>query len=143
MLLNPTERNVNPLLFQTGIRTVVELVLTLAIHDKNVTVTKRARFNFTVLTGLALPFERNMRPKTHRDNEIRSPNPLKQRLIIAAPANTRVPSPIKVQVRSRWHLSLSTPRLHKGCDSPPHTSYQWPAPLSSVWPDSWAPPIRI
>ena len=33
MLFDPTERNVNPLLFQTGIRTVKELVLTLAIHD--------------------------------------------------------------------------------------------------------------
>ena len=42
MLLDPTERNVNPLLFQTGTRTVMELVLTLAIHDKNVTMAKTA-----------------------------------------------------------------------------------------------------
>ena len=51
---NPVERNVNPLPFQTGIRTVKELVLTLAIHDKNVTMTKTARANFTVRTGVAL-----------------------------------------------------------------------------------------
>ena len=49
--------NVKPLLFQTGIRTVKKLVLTLAIHDKNV-MTKTARANFTVRTGLALPLER-------------------------------------------------------------------------------------
>ena len=30
MLPDPTERNINPLLFQTGIRTVKKLVLTLA-----------------------------------------------------------------------------------------------------------------
>ena len=112
MPLDPTERNVNPLLFQTGIRTVKKLILTLAIHNKNVTMTKPARANFTVRTGLALPFERRMRPKTHRNNELRSPNPLsKQRLIIAVPANTRVPSPIKVQLHSRWHFS---PSAHQG-----------------------------
>ena len=55
MLPDPTERNVNPLLFQTGIRTVKKLVLALAIHDKNVTMTKAARASFTVRTGLALP----------------------------------------------------------------------------------------
>ena len=144
MLPDPTERNVNPLLFQTGIHTVKELVLTLTIHDKNDTVTKTARAYFTVRTGLALPFEGRMRPKTHRNNELRSPNPSKQRPIIAVPTNTRVPSPIKVlQVRSRWHLSLSTPRLHQGCDSPPHTSKQWPAQLASLWPDSEASPVRV
>ena len=65
MPLDPTERNVNPLLFQTGIRTVKKLVLTLAIHDKNVTMANTARANFTVPTGLALPFERCLRPETH------------------------------------------------------------------------------
>ena len=65
MLPDPTERNVYPLLIQTGIGTVKELVLILAIHDKNVTMIKTARANFTVRTRLALPFEGNMRPKTN------------------------------------------------------------------------------
>ena len=52
--------------------------LTLAILDKNVTMTKTARANFTIRTGLALPLERNMRPKTHRNNELPSPNPSTQ-----------------------------------------------------------------
>ena len=59
------------------------------------------------------------------------------------PTHTRVPSPIKVQVRGSRHLPLSTPRLHQGSDSPPHTGQQWPAPLSSVWPQSGALPARI
>ena len=131
MPLDPTERNVNPLLFQTGIRKVKELVLTLAIHDKNVTMTKTARANFTVQTGLGLPLEGNRRPKTHRNNELRSPNP--SPLPLPPPKKNsgssslchptrEFPSPIKVQVRSRWHFPLSTPRLQKECDSPPHTS---------------------
>ena len=36
MLLDPTERNVDPFLFPTGIRTMKKLVLTSSIHDKNV-----------------------------------------------------------------------------------------------------------
>ena len=67
----------------------------------------------------------------------------KQRFVITVPTNTRVPSPVKVQVRGGRHLPLSTPRLHQGCDGPPHTFKQWPAPLSSVWPYSGAPPVRI
>ena len=54
MPLNPTECNVNPLLFQTEIRTVKELVLTLAIHDKNVTMTKQ--HEPTSPSGQDLPF---------------------------------------------------------------------------------------
>ena len=42
MLLAPTERDVNPFLIRTGIRTMMELVLALAIHDKNVTMVKPA-----------------------------------------------------------------------------------------------------
>ena len=72
---NPTELYVHPFLFQTGIRTVKDLVLTLAIHDQNVTMTKTARATFTVRTGLALPLEGSIRNKTHRYNELRSPNP--------------------------------------------------------------------
>ena len=56
MLFDPTERNVNPLLFQTGIRTVKELVLALAIHDQNVTMTNTARVNFTVRTKETMSF---------------------------------------------------------------------------------------
>ena len=70
MLPDPTERNIDPLLFQSGIRTVKKLVLTLAIHDKNVTMAKVARANITVQTGLALPFEKRLGPKTHRHNEL-------------------------------------------------------------------------
>ena len=47
---------------------------------------------------------------------------------------------VKVQVRGSRHFPLSTPRLHHGCDGPPHTGQQWPAPLSSVWPYSGALP---
>ena len=36
MLFDPTERNVNPFLFPTRVRTVKKLVLALAIHDKDV-----------------------------------------------------------------------------------------------------------
>ena len=139
MMPDPTERNIDPLLFQTEIRTAKKLVLTLAIHDKNVTMAKVARVNITVWTGLALPFEERRGPKTHRDNELRAPISPKQRLIIAA----RVQSPIKVQVRGGGNLLLSTPRVHQGCDSPPHTGKQWPTPLSSVWPNSGASSIRI
>ena len=35
MLVHPTERNVNPFMFQTGICTVKKLVLALTIHDKD------------------------------------------------------------------------------------------------------------
>ena len=52
MLPDPTKRNINPLLFQTGIRTVKKVVLTLAIHHKNVTMAKVARASITVRTGL-------------------------------------------------------------------------------------------
>ena len=34
MLFDPTDRNVDPFLFPTGIRTMKELVLVLAIHDR-------------------------------------------------------------------------------------------------------------
>ena len=60
MLPDPTERNVNPLPFHTGVRTEKKLVLILAIQDKNVTVVKTARASFTVRTGLALPFEERL-----------------------------------------------------------------------------------
>ena len=70
MLPDPTERDVNPLLFQNRIPTVKKLVLTLAIHDKNVTVAKVARDSITVQTGLAIPSEERLGPKTHRHNEL-------------------------------------------------------------------------
>ena len=78
MLPNPTERNVNLLLFQTGIRTVKKLVLTLAIHDKNVTMTKAARASITARTGLALPSEERLGTEAHRHNELLSPPSLSQ-----------------------------------------------------------------
>ena len=119
MLFDPTERNVNPLPLQTGIRTVKKLVLTVAIHDKNVTMAKIARAGFTVRTGLALQFEERPGTETHRHDKIRIPTLSKQRLIIAVPSYPRIPSLVKVQVRSSWHISLRTPRQHQECDSPP------------------------
>ena len=83
MLFDPPERNVNPLLFQTGIRTVQKLVLTLDIHDKNVTMAKTAQASSTVRTGLALPFEERLGPKAHRNNELCFPALPKQKLTIA------------------------------------------------------------
>ena len=141
MLPDPTERNVNPLLFQTGIRTVKKLVLTLVIHDKNVTMAKAAQASFTVRTELVLPIEERLGPKAHRYNELRFPTLSKQRFTIAGPSYPRFPSPVKVQVRSSWHISLSTPCLHQDCDSPPQTGKQWPTPPASSWPDSCAMPI--
>ena len=138
MPLDPTERNVYPFLFQTGIRTVNKLVLALAIHDENITMVKKARTGLTVWTGCALPFEERTGTKAHRNNEFRLPTFSKQRLIIAMPSYPRFPSPVKVQVRSSRHISLSTPRLHRGSDS-----QQCPAPLSRLWPNSSASPIRI
>ena len=143
MLFDPTERNVDPFLFPTRIRTMQELVLALAIHDWNVTMAKAAQVSSIIWTGLTSPSEDRRASKTHRNNEFGITAPPKQRFVIAMLTNKRAPSPVKVQVRGSWHLSLSTPWLHQGCDSPPHIGLQWPAPLSSVWPDSGALPIRI
>ena len=123
MLFDPTERNVNPFLFQTRIRTMKKLVLTLAIHDKDVTMAKAAQVGFIVRKGPAVPFEECSCAKAHRNDELHLHALRKQRLIITMPTNPRVPSPIKVQVRGSWHL-LSTPWLHQGCDRPPHTGKQ-------------------
>ena len=65
MLFDPTERNVDPFLFPAWIRTMKELTLTLAIHDKNVTMAKPARVTLLAWTGLTLPFEERLGPKTH------------------------------------------------------------------------------
>ena len=115
MLFDPTERNVDPFLFPTRIHTMKELVLTLAIHDKNVTMAKAAQVSFIIRTGLTSPSEDCRAAKTYTNNElaITTPPP-KQRFVIAVPTNTRVPSPIKVEVRGSWHLLLSTPWLHQG-----------------------------
>ena len=93
MLPNPTERNVNLLLFQTGIRTV-KLVLTLAIHDKNVTMTKAARASITVRTGLALPTEERLGTEAHRHNEL--------------PPSSPPPSPLQT---AAYHRSTSLPAI--------------------------------
>ena len=47
MLFDPTEPNVDPFLFPTRARTMNELVLALAIHDKNVTMAKPAQVDRT------------------------------------------------------------------------------------------------
>ena len=88
MPLDPTERNVNPLLFQTGIRTVKELVLAMAIHDKNVTMAKAAQVSFIIRTGLTFPSEDCSATKTHWNNELGFTALLKQQFVIAMPTNT-------------------------------------------------------
>ena len=134
MLFDPTKRNVDPFLFPARILTMKELILTLAIHDKNVTMAKTAQVSFIIRTGLTPPSEDYRAAKTQRNNEIGLTALSKQRFVIAVPTHTRSPSPTKVQVHCSRHISLSTPRLHWGSDSPPQSSQQWPAPLISLWP---------
>ena len=62
---------------------------------------KPAPASITIRTGLALPLEERMGPKAHGHNELRLATLSKQRLIIAMPSYTRVPSPVNVLVRSR------------------------------------------
>ena len=52
MLFDPTERDVNPFLIRMGIRTMTELVLALAIHDKDIIMAKPARVTLIARTGL-------------------------------------------------------------------------------------------
>ena len=143
MLFDPTERNVDPFLFPARIRPMKKLVLTSAIHDKYVTMAETAQVSLIIRTGPTPPPEDCGAAKTHRNDELGITTLSKQRFVVAMPTHTRIPSPIKVQVRSGWNLPLSTPWLHQGCDSPPHTGKQLPAPLSSMWPDSGASPVRI
>ena len=56
MLFDPTERDVNPFLARTGIRTMTELILALTIHDQE---------SIIAWTGLTLPFEERLGPKAH------------------------------------------------------------------------------
>ena len=60
--------------------------------------------------------------KTRRNDEFGITELSKQRFVITVPTNTRVPSPVKVQVRGGRHPPLSTPRLHQGCDGPPQAA---------------------
>ena len=57
MLFDPTERNVDLILFPARVRPMKELVLALTIHDKNVTMVKPARPTFFRRTGLTPPSE--------------------------------------------------------------------------------------
>ena len=57
MLVDPTERNVNPFLIPTRARTMKELALATAIHDKNVTMAKPAQVAFIIWAGLTPPSE--------------------------------------------------------------------------------------
>ena len=57
MLFDPTERNVDPFLFPTRIRTMKKLVLTSAIHDKYVTMAETAQVSFIIRTGPTPPSE--------------------------------------------------------------------------------------
>ena len=92
-----------------------ELILTLAIHDKNVTMAKRDEVSFIVRTGLTPPSEKCRATKTHRNNEFGITTFSKQRFVVALPTHTRFPSPVKVQVRGGRHgfitgaIALHTP----------------------------------
>ena len=109
MLYDATERNVYPFLFPTRVRSMTKLVLTLAIHDKNVTMAKTAHVAFIIRTGLTPPFEVCGAAKTHRNSEFGIITLSKQRFVIAVLTNTRVPSPLKVQVHgSRQHTKASS-----------------------------------
>ena len=114
------------------------LVLTVAIHDLKITMVKPARAGLTIPTGLAVRFEWRTVAKAERHNELRLPTLSKQRLIIAVPSHPRFPSPVKVQVRSSRHISLSSPWLHQRRDGPPQSREQWAAPLPSLWSESCA-----
>ena len=65
MLFDPAERDVNPFLIRTGIRTMTELILALTVHDNNVTMAKPARVTVIGWTGLTLPCEKRLGPKAH------------------------------------------------------------------------------
>ena len=69
MMFDPTEPNVDPFLFTARIRTMQQLVLALAIHDKNVTMAKTAQVSFIIRTGLTSPSEDRRASQTHRNNE--------------------------------------------------------------------------
>ena len=60
---DPTERNVNPFLFQAGIRAVKKLVLALTIHDENVTMAKPTRASITIRTDLPVHLKSAEVPK--------------------------------------------------------------------------------
>ena len=64
MLFDPTERNVNPILFPTRARPMKKLFLALTIHDKYVTMVKPARA-LIGRTGLTPPPEKCEATKTH------------------------------------------------------------------------------
>ena len=70
MLFDPTERNVYPFLFPARIRAMKKLILTLAIHDKDVTMAETAQVGFIPHTKLALAFEKYRAAKTQRNNEL-------------------------------------------------------------------------
>ena len=143
MLPDPTERKVNPFLMQTGIRTVKKLVLTLAIHDKNVTMAKTAQVSFTVRTGLALPLEDSMGAEVYRHNKLLSPSPPNNGSSSPCHPTRDCHPPVKVQVRGGSSVPLSTPWFHQGSDSPPHLDEQWPARRTNMWPDSCAASVRV
>ena len=87
---------------------MIQLVLTLTIHDKDVTMVKPARASFTVRTGLALPSKGHMGAEAYRHDKLLHPTPSKQRLIIAVPSYMPVPSLIKVQVGSSRHFTVAS-----------------------------------
>ena len=93
MLFDPTERNVDPFLFPTRIRTMKKLVLTSAILDKTVTMAETAQVSLIIRTGPTPPSEKCRAAKTHRNNELGITVLSKQRFVITVPTNTRVPIP--------------------------------------------------
>ena len=130
MLFDPTERNVHAFLIPTRARAMKELVLALTIHDKDVTMAKPAQVAFIIRTGLTPPSEKCGAAKTHS-------------LRTAAHHRGANPRTVSIPDKGSGSRQLAPLPQHQGCDSPPHTGKQWPALLSSLWPDSGASPVCI
>ena len=120
MLFNPTECNINPILFPARVRPMNELVLALTIHDKYVTIAKAAKVSFIVRTGLTPPSEKCGATKTHGNNELGITVLSKQRFVVAMPTNTRFPSPVKVLPSAHQGFIRGAIALHKPASSGQH-----------------------
>ena len=125
MLPDPTERNVNPLQFQARIRTVKKLVLTLDIHDKNVTIS--SQHELASLCGQDLPFHLK---RAHSQTAAHH-----RSAILPAISIPRKGS--RSQQLAQHTMASSGVRKH------PQPDKQRPAPLISMRPDSCASSIRV
>ena len=121
MLFDPTVRDVNPILFPARVRPMTELILTVAIHDKNVTMAESDEVSFIIRTVHLKSAEP---PRLTETMSLASPHfPHRGSSSQCQPTHD-FQSPIKVQVRDGWYLLLNTPRLHQGSNSPTQSSQQ-------------------